>query len=108
MGGEAQLKRGSRTLGELCLNYDYLAHPGVTFASSFFGGSPLHKRKGIPLPTRGFRGALQKNDTCFYLVLLCMGSLRKCHFRTGATEVSPVHKKLLALKGHFDSDTWTR
>ena len=45
---------------------------------------PLHERKGIPLPTRSFRGALQKNDACFDLVLPCMGSLHKCHFRAGA------------------------
>ena len=30
-----------------------LASPSVTFVLPLFGGSPLHERKGIPLPTRG-------------------------------------------------------
>ena len=29
------------------------------------------------------RGALQKNDTCLGLALLCMGSHDKCHLRVG-------------------------
>ena len=32
-----------------------LASPSVTFVLSFFGGSPSHERKGIPLPTN-FKG----------------------------------------------------
>ena len=32
--------------------------PSVTFIVSFFGGAPVHERKGIPLPTGEFRGAL--------------------------------------------------
>ena len=80
----------------------------------FFGGSPLHERKGIPLPTRQLRGALQKNDTCVGLVLLCTGSLDKCHLRAsakapkGSFEGTPRYTTSFALKGHFESDTWTR
>ena len=59
----------------------FLAKPSVTFVLSFFGGFPLHKRKGIPLPTRGFPRGSSENDTCFDLVLLCM-----------------VHTKLLSLQ----------
>ena len=29
----------------------FLASPSATFVLSFFGRSPLHERKGIPLPT---------------------------------------------------------
>ena len=36
-----------------------LVSPSVTSVLSFFGVSPLHERKGIPLPTRDFREALQ-------------------------------------------------
>ena len=46
------------------------------------------------------------------LVLLCVRSLDKCrHLRAGAkgsSEATPWYTKLLALKGHFESDTWTR
>ena len=38
----------------------------------------LNKRKGILLPPEAFRGAFQKNDTCF--PLFCC--VCKCHFRT--------------------------
>ena len=89
----------------------HLASSSVTFVLSFFGGSPLHDGEGIPLPTRGFRGALQKNDTCLGLVLLCMGSLDKCHLRAGAkggSEGLPGAHKIAWPKGHFESDTWTR
>ena len=56
---------------------------------------------------KGFREALQEK---FGLVLLCMGPLNKCHLRAGAmgnSEATRVHIKLLALKGYFESDTWT-
>ena len=49
----------------------HLASPSVTFGVSIFcrvpGTLPLHKRKGILLPPGAFRGAFQKNDTCFPL-----------------------------------------
>ena len=48
---------------------------GLADVLSFFGGSLLHERKESPLPTRGFRGTCQKNDTC--LTLYCC-AWRRC------------------------------
>ena len=82
-----------------------LASPSVTFVLSFFGGSPLHERKRSPLPTRGFRGApSRKNDTCLTPCIAVHGwSLHK-YVTPGD---SLVHMKLLHLKKHIESDTWT-
>ena len=79
---------------------------------SFFGGSPLHERNGSPLPTRGFRGALQKNDTCLTPFIAVHGVTAQVSFSCGCEGRfrgdSAVHMNLLALKGCFESDTWTR
>ena len=47
----------------------FLASPSVTFVLSCFGACPLHERKGIPLPTRGFEGLFRK--TTLVLTLYC-------------------------------------
>ena len=48
----------------------------------FFSGSPLYERKGIPLPTRGSREALQTNISLVWpCIAVSMGSLNKCHLR---------------------------
>ena len=41
----------------------FWATPSVTFVFSFFGRSPLHKRKGIPLPQGGAEGLFRRKTT---------------------------------------------
>ena len=48
-----------------------LASPSVTFVLSFFGGSPLHKSKGILLPIGGVRGAPSRKTTLVSPLYCC-------------------------------------
>ena len=80
----------------------YRAIPSVAFVMSFFGRSPLYEREGIPLPTKGFREALQKNDIC--LALYCC-AWDHC---TSVIFVRVRRKVPRALPGtHKIAETWT-
>ena len=95
-----------------------LAEPHVSSESKchlrvvIFRRGPSARKKRNSIAHEGVPRGSSEKRRLFDLVLLCRGSLQQVSFSCGCEgkfqEDSPVHMKLLAPKGHFESDTETR
>ena len=76
-----------------------------------FWRGPSAGKKRDSIAQRVFREALQKDDTCLTLYCCAWGHCTSVMFMRVRSEVPrglPGTHKILALKGHSESGTWTR